>query len=64
MNKSWQWLDRLREADDSSFWFENEPNNHGGDKNCATLLLSPGKVNDLSCKRLRFGLCELKKTDC
>lgn len=38
-------------------WLPGEPNNYGGNENCAELKYS-GQWNDVKCKEQRIGICE------
>ncbi|XP_078740800.1 collectin-11-like, partial [Lampetra fluviatilis] len=40
-------------------WIAGEPNNSGGDEDCAVIVANGGKWNDILCTRLCHFVCEL-----
>ena len=54
----WRWLDGSLASLDGILWDRNEPNNSGGQENCAGLRAN-GFSNDLNCGSWSHaGLCE------
>ncbi|XP_059167887.1 uncharacterized protein LOC131949942 [Physella acuta] len=51
----WLWTDGTK-ANLTSMWFENEPNNFGGNENCLEMI-SNRKMNDANCFESHFFIC-------
>lgn len=56
--EEWKWLDRTSH-DMTKFWQKNEPNNNGGNEDCAQLRAGNG-LNDVSCDTKIPYICEKK----
>ena len=51
----WKWTDGS--AVSGGVWNGNEPNDHGGGEDCAVIISSSKKMNDVSCSQQRGYIC-------
>lgn len=61
-NGLWQWSDGGQTNPETTEWAPNQPNNTGGNENCAEIQkIAGGKflLNDANCARKRNYLCEV-----
>ncbi|XP_050186562.1 hepatic lectin-like [Myiozetetes cayanensis] len=55
----WEWIDGTDYGSSFTFWKEGEPNDSGGNEDCAHLWLG-GRWNDVHCNYECFFICEKK----
>lgn len=57
----WMWMDSKAKLSDTGFssWVSGNPNNDGGNENCATINQNTGgRWNDWQCRQSIFYICE------